>query len=171
LFNHESPRRGGTFVTKKITQAIAKIKYGQQECLYLGNMDSKRDWGYAPDYVYAMWLVLQYDTPEDWVVATGETHTVREFVGLVCKEAGITLEWQGRGVDEVGIDSNTGKIIIKIDPRYYRPTEVDLLLGDPTKINTKLGWKPKVGFEELVKIMIRFDLDQHQNSSTKERAC
>ena len=159
LFNHESPRRGETFVTKKISMAIAKIKYGLQDCLYLGNMDSKRDWGYAADYVEAMWMMLQQDKPQDFVIATGETHTVRECVEVACKEAGIALTWQGSGLDEVGINAS-GKTIVKIDPRYYRPAEVEFLLGDPSKAEKELGWKPKVCFKELVKRMVQFDLEQ-----------
>ncbi len=157
LFNHESPIRGETFVTRKITMAAAKIKYGLQEKLYLGNLDAKRDWGFAKDYVEAMWLILQQHSPEDYVIATGETHSVRKFVELAFKEAGFIILWKGKGSEEVGIDKDTGKILIEIDPRYYRPTEVDLLIGDPTKAKEKLGWAPKVKLDELVKIMIRAD--------------
>jgi GDPmannose 4,6-dehydratase len=153
LFNHESPRRGGTFVTKKITDALKNIKEGKQEKLYLGNLDAKRDWGYAKDYVEAMWLMLQQDKPDDYVVATGETHTVREFVEVAGKHFGFDIIWQGSGKDEKGIDKNTGKTIIEIDERYFRPAEVDLLLGDATKAKNILGWQPKVKFKELVKIM------------------
>lgn len=159
LFNHESERRGETFVTRKITLAAARIKKGTQEKLYLGNMNAKRDWGYAKDYVECMWLMLQHDTPEDFVIATGETHTVREFVTLAFNEVGISIEWQGEGVDEKGIDTATGKILIEVDPKYFRPTEVELLLGDPTKAKTVLGWNPtQTSFEELVKIMIKSDM-------------
>ena len=158
LFNHESPRRGKTFVTKKITQAVAKIKNGLQDCLYLGNLDAKRDWGYAPEYVEAMWLMLQQDTADDYVIATGKTHTVREFVELAFDIAGITVTWTGTGINESGIDAKTGKTIIKIDPNYFRPTEVDLLLGNPSKAKTILGWEPKTSFNKLVQIMTEYDL-------------
>ncbi len=160
LFNHESPIRGETFVTRKITMAVASIKNGNQEKLYLGNLDAKRDWGFAGDYVEAMWLMLQQDEPDDFVIATGETHSVREFVELAFKEVGIIIEWQGEGVDEVGIDSETGNILIEIDPRYYRPTEVEILIGDPAKAKNKLGWQSKVGLNELVKIMVAGDLEK-----------
>lgn len=159
LFNHESERRGETFVTRKITLAAARIKKGTQEKLYLGNMDAKRDWGYAKDYVECMWLMLQHKTPEDFVIATGETHAVREFVTVAFKEVGIEIAWQGTGVDEKGIDKNTGKVLVEVDPKYFRPTEVELLLGDPTKAKTVLGWNPtQTSFEELVKIMVKSDM-------------
>jgi GDPmannose 4,6-dehydratase len=138
--------------------AVAKIKKGLQDKLYLGNLDAKRDWGFAGDYVEAMWLMLQQDEPDDFVIATGKTHSVREFVELAFGEVGIELEWQGEGVDEVGIDATTGDILIEIDPRYYRPTEVDILIGDPTKARDKLGWKSKVGLKELVKMMVEEDM-------------
>ncbi len=160
LFNHESPVRGETFVTRKITMAAAKIKYGLQERLYLGNLDSKRDWGFAKDYVEAMWLMLQQETPDDYVISTGETHSVREFTELTFKELGIDIIWQGKGVEEVGIDASTGKIIVEVDPGYYRPTEVELLIGDPSKAREKLGWEPKVKMEDLVKIMIKSDEEE-----------
>lgn len=160
LFNHESPRRGETFVTKKITRGLARILAGKDECLYLGNINSKRDWGYAKDYVEGMWLILQQDKPSDYVLATGETHSIREFIEEACKVAKIDLEWQGEKEDEVGIDKKTGKAIIKIDPRYYRPTEVDLLIGDPKKAKKELKWEPKTKFKDLVKIMMEFDLEQ-----------
>lgn len=160
LFNHESPIRGETFVTRKITMAAAKIKYGMQDRLYLGNIDAKRDWGFAKDYVEAMWLMLQQESPEDYVIATGETHSVREFTELAFKELGIDIIWQGKGVEEVGIDASTRKIIVEIDPGYYRPTEVELLIGDPSKAREKLGWKPKVKMEELAKIMIKADEEE-----------
>lgn len=153
LFNHESPRRGGTFVTKKITDAFAKIKSGEQEKVYLGNLDAKRDWGYAKDYVEAMWLMLQQDKPDDYVVATGENHSVREFCEEAGKNFGFKIVWQGSGLDEKGIDENTGREIIEVDPEYYRPAEVDILLGDASKAKKILGWEPKVKFKELVKIM------------------
>ncbi|NJD77473.1 MAG: GDP-mannose 4,6-dehydratase [Candidatus Methanoperedens sp.] len=158
LFNHESPIRGETFVTRKISMAVARIKKGLQKKLYLGNLDAKRDWGYAGDYVEAMWLMLQHDEPEDYVIATGETHSVREFAELAFKEAGIEIKWKGTGADEVGVNSANGNILIEIDPRYFRPTEVDILLGDPSKARDKLGWEAKVRFEEMVKIMVEGDL-------------
>jgi len=157
LFNHESPIRGETFVTRKITMAAIRIKKGLQKKLYLGNLDSKRDWGFAGDYVEAMWLMLQQDEPDDFVIATGKTHSVREFAELVFQEVGIEIEWSGDGAEEVGIDKKTRDVLIEIDPRYYRPTEVDILMGDPTKAKKKLGWEAKVGFEELVKMMVEGD--------------
>ena len=160
LFNHESPRRGETFVTRKITRAVARIRLGLQDSLYLGNLDAKRDWGYAGDYVKAMWLMLQQEQPEDYVIATGETHTVREFATLAFREAGIEITWQGTGVDEQGVDAATGRVLVRIDPRYYRPTEVELLLGDPTKARTRLGWQAEVGLPELVAMMVREDIQQ-----------
>jgi GDPmannose 4,6-dehydratase len=158
LFNHESPVRGETFVTRKITMAVARKKKGRQEKLYLGNLNAKRDWGFAGDYVEAMWLMLQQDMPDDFVIATGKTHSVREFVELAFREVGIEIEWSGEGINEVGIDKKTREILIEIDPRYYRPTEVEFLLGDPTKAKKKLGWEAKVGLKELVKMMIEGDL-------------
>jgi GDPmannose 4,6-dehydratase len=159
LFNHESERRGETFVTRKITLAAARIKKGTQKKLYLGNLNSKRDWGYAKDYVECMWLMLQHSQPEDFVIATGEMHTVREFVSLAFKEAGIELNWQGQGVEEKGVETTTGKILVEVDPKYFRPTEVDLLLGDPTKAKTILGWNPtKTSFSSLVKLMVKSDI-------------
>jgi GDPmannose 4,6-dehydratase len=162
LFNHESPLRGETFVTRKITRAIARIHLGLQDKLYLGNLDSKRDWGYAQDYVAAMWLILQQAAPEDFVIATGETHTVREFVERAFAEIGVTIAWQGAGKAEKGVDQATGKALVEIDPRYFRPTEVDLLWGDPAKAKEKLGWKPQVTFNQLVKMMITADLEAAQ---------
>ena len=158
LFNHESPRRGVDFVTRKITLAVAKICAGLQDKLSLGNMDAKRDWGYAKDYVEGQWLILQQDKPEDFVLATGETHTVREFVEAAFAEVGIKLEWRGAGVDEKGYDATTGKLLVDVNPKYFRPAEVDLLLGDPSKAQRVLGWQRKVSFRELVKIMIDADL-------------
>lgn len=158
LFNHESPLRGETFVTRKITRAVARIKLGLQNKLYLGNLNAKRDWGYAKDYVEAMWLILQQDEPEDFVIATGETHAVREFVELAFKEVGIDIIWQGQGVDEKGIDRLTQKTLVEVDPRYFRPTEVELLLGDPRKANQLLGWKPRTSFAQLVSMMVKEDL-------------
>jgi len=159
LFNHESERRGETFVTRKITLAAARIKKGTQKKLYLGNMNAKRDWGHAKDYVECMWLMLQYDKPEDFIIATGEMHTVREFTTLAFRQAGIELEWKGEGIDEQGIDGFTGKVLVEIDPKYFRPTEVEQLLGDPTKAKTLLGWNPtQTSFDELVKIMVTSDM-------------
>ena len=159
LFNHESPRRGETFVTRKITLAAARIAQGFQDKLYLGNLDARRDWGYAKDYVECMWLILQHNTPEDFVIATGEMHTVREFATLAFKETGIELRWEGEGVNEKGIDSQTGKVLVEVDPKYFRPSEVEQLLGDPTKAKTLLGWNPQqTSFEELVHIMAEHDM-------------
>lgn len=158
LFNHESPRRGETFVTKKITQAVARIYQGRQKVLKLGNIDAKRDWGHAKDFVYAQWLMLQQDKPQDFVIATGETHTVREFVELAFKEVNIDINWQGKGIDEKGIDAKTGNILVQIDAEYFRPAEVELLLGDPSKAEKELGWKRKVSFQELVTGMVKYDL-------------
>jgi GDPmannose 4,6-dehydratase len=159
LFNHESPRRGKRFVTRKITRAVARITKDKQDKLYLGNMNSKRDWGYAKDYVKMMWMMLQHDTPEDYVIATGETHTVREFVEAAFKHVNIEIEWQGEGVDEKGIDKDTGKVLVEVDPKYFRPTEVDLLIGDPGKAKEELGWEPEVKFKELVQLMVQSDLE------------
>ena len=159
LFNHESERRGETFVTRKITLAAARIAQGFQDKLYLGNLDARRDWGYAKDYVECMWLILQHDTPEDFVIATGEMHTVREFATLAFKEVGIELRWEGEGVEEKGIDVKTGKVIVEVDSKYFRPSEVEQLLGDPTKAKTLLGWNPRqTSFEDLVKIMATHDM-------------
>ncbi|MBN2652220.1 MAG: GDP-mannose 4,6-dehydratase [Spirochaetales bacterium] len=164
LFNHESERRGETFVTRKITLAVAKIFLGKQDKLYLGNLDALRDWGYAKDYVECMWLMLQHHTPEDFVIATGEYHTVREFVSLSFKELGIDIKWEGEGISEKGIDSSTGKVLVEVDPRYFRPTEVDQLLGNPSKARELLGWNPTAtSFNDLIKIMIRSDLKLAQN--------
>jgi GDPmannose 4,6-dehydratase len=160
LFNHESERRGETFVTRKITLAASRIAKGYQKRLYLGNLDAKRDWGYAKDYVECMWLMLQQNKPEDYVIATGEMHTVREFCTLAFKEAGLELIWKGKGVDEKGINKKTGEVLVEVDPKYFRPTEVEQLLGDPTKAKEKLKWNPtKTSFEELVKIMMKHDLE------------
>ncbi len=159
LFNHESERRGETFVTRKITLAAARIRYGLQDKLYLGNLNALRDWGYARDYVECMWLILQQDEPDDYVIATGEYHSVREFTTLAFEAVGIQIDWQGQGINEKGIDRNTGKIIVEVDPKYFRPAEVDQLLGDPTKARTKLGWNPrKTSFKELIKIMTEADM-------------
>jgi GDPmannose 4,6-dehydratase len=158
LFNHESPRRGETFVTRKITMAVARISRGLQKCLYMGNIEALRDWGYAPDYVEMMWLMLQQEQPDDYVVATNEMHTVREFIEKAFSHVDITIEWEGEGVNEVGKNRATGDIIVRMDERYYRPCEVDQLLGNPEKAKHQLGWEPKVKFEELVKIMTEGDL-------------
>jgi len=158
LFNHESPRRGETFVTRKITAAVAAIHRGEQEKLYIGNLDAKRDWGHARDYVEGMWRILQQDEADDYVLATGETHSVREFCEIAFDHVGITLEWRGSGLDEKGVDAKTGRELISIDPAYFRPTEVDLLLGDPTKAREKLGWSHTTGFKDLVREMMEADL-------------
>jgi GDPmannose 4,6-dehydratase len=166
LFNHESPRRGQTFVTRKITMGLCNIKAGNQEKLYLGNMDAKRDWGYAKEYVESMWLMLQQDKPDDYVIATGETHTVREFVEEACRLLDMEIEWKGKGVNEKGIEKKTGRVIIEIDPQYFRPTEVDLLLGDASKAKKVLGWKAKTKFCDLVKLMVEADMDIIENNKT-----
>jgi len=160
LFNHESPRRGETFVTRKITRAAARIKEGLQEKLLLGNLNAKRDWGYAPEYVEGMWLMLQQQKPNDYILATGENHSIREFVELSFKELDIYIEWQGSKEDEVGIDQETGKTLVGINPKYYRPTEVDTLLGDATKAKIKLGWEATKPFAELIKIMVQSDWEK-----------
>ncbi|AST06073.1 GDP-mannose 4,6-dehydratase [Anoxybacillus flavithermus] len=170
LFNHESERRGETFVTRKITLAAARIAQGKQDKLYLGNLDALRDWGYAKDYVECMWLMLQHDTPEDFVIATGEMHSVREFATLAFKYAGIDIEWQGEGLNEKGIDKATGRVLIEVDPKYFRPAEVDQLLGDPTKAKTLLGWNPtKTPFEELVRIMVEADMKKVEKEDKAKR--
>ncbi|SDR47108.1 GDP-mannose 4,6-dehydratase [Pseudovibrio sp. Tun.PSC04-5.I4] len=166
LFNHESPLRGETFVTRKITRAVAAIHHGTQQCLYLGNIDAKRDWGHAKDYVEGMWRILQQDTSDDYVLATGETHSVREFVELAFAKVAITIKWQGEGVEETGINVESGETLVRIDPRYFRPTEVELLLGDPTKAYKVLGWKHTTAFKQLVDDMMEADLrdvTSHQN--------
>jgi len=164
LFNHESPRRGDTFVTKKITKGLSRIKLGLDSKLFLGNLEAKRDWGYAKDYVECMWLMLQHEKPDDYVVATGETHSVREFVEKSCEILGIDLAWKGKGVEEKGIDKNTGKTIIEIDPIFFRPTEVDLLIGDFSKAKKVLGWTPKTKFSELTKLMIEYDFEKEKEN-------
>ena len=170
LFNHESPRRGETFVSRKITRAVGRIKQGLQDRLYLGNLDAKRDWGYAKDYVEAMWLMLQQDQPDDYVIATGQTQTVRELCQLAFRRAGIELDWQGEGQHEQGVDRATGNVLVEIDPRYFRPTEVDLLLGDATKAKQKLGWTPHTPFHELVDLMTDYDLELARDEAhLKER--
>jgi GDPmannose 4,6-dehydratase len=159
LFNHESPRRGETFVTRKICKGLVNIRYGLQDKLYLGNLDAKRDWGYAKEYVEGMWRILQNDKPDDFVLATGETHSVREFVEESCRQLGIDLVWRGKEHDEVGIDKLTNKEIVAIDPEYFRPAEVDLLIGDASKARRELGWEPKVKFNELVKLMVEAEVE------------
>lgn len=164
LFNHESERRGENFVTRKITLAASRIAQGYQNKLYLGNLNARRDWGYAKDYVECMWLILQQNTPDDFVIATGEMHTVREFCTIAFNNVGISLRWEGEGVDEKGIDENTGKTLVEVDPKFFRPAEVDQLLGDPTKAKKQLGWNPcKTSFEELVKIMTDHDMNYVKN--------
>ncbi len=172
LFNHESERRGENFVTRKITLGACRIKQGMQDKLYLGNLDARRDWGYAKDYVECMWLMLQHPVPEDFVIATGEYHTVREFCTLAFAEAGITLRWEGSGVEEKGIDTATGKVLVEVDPKFFRPTEVEQLLGDPSKAKALLGWNPrKTTFEELVRLMVRSDMKYVQTyDGNKNRA-
>jgi GDPmannose 4,6-dehydratase len=160
LFNHESPRRGKTFVTRKISRAAARIAEGLEETLYLGNLDARRDWGYAPEYVEAMWRMLQQDTPRDYVVATGETHTVREFAELAFARVGLPLAWQGQGAEERGLSQKDGRVLVAIDPGYFRPTEVDLLLGDATRAREALGWTPTITFRRLVELMVDADLEE-----------
>jgi len=162
LFNHESPIRGETFVTKKITRAATRISLGKQDILYLGNLDSKRDWGYAKDYVEVMWLIMQQEKPDDYVCATGETHSIREFCEKAFRYVGIEINWRGNGIDEEGFDRNTGKTIVKIDSRYFRPTEVDYLCGNPAKLKRIMGWEPKTHFNDLVKIMMEADLKEQK---------
>ncbi|MGO4665159.1 GDP-mannose 4,6-dehydratase [Bosea sp. 2RAB26] len=166
LFNHESPIRGETFVTRKITRSVARIEAGIDECLYLGNLDAQRDWGHAKDYVRGMWMIVQADEPDDYVLATGETRTVREFVELAFAELGRKIEWRGKGVDEQGVDRQSGKTVVRIDPRYFRPTEVDLLIGDPSKARQQLGWQPEISFAQMVSDMVKSDLA----AALKERA-
>lgn len=166
LFNHESERRGENFVTRKITLAASRIVHGLQNKLYLGNLDARRDWGYAKDYVECMWLILQQEKPDDFVIATGEMHTVREFCTLSFKYAGIDLRWEGSGIEEKGIDEKTGQVLVEVDPKYFRPAEVDQLLGDPSKAKNQLGWNPRTtSFEDLVKIMVEYDLEYVKRSN------
>jgi len=169
LFNHESPIRGETFVTRKITRAVARINLELQEKLFLGNLDSKRDWGYAGDYIKAMWLMLQQEHPEDYVIATGVTHTVREFVEKAFAEVSIPIAWEGKGVTEIGRNPENGQVLVQVDPRYFRPTEVDFLLGDPTKAKKNLGWQPKISFEKLVKLMVQKDLEEAERDHLVQR--
>jgi len=170
LFNHESPIRGETFVTRKITRGLARIHQGLDACLYLGNLDSLRDWGHAKDYVRAQWLMLQQSEPEDFVIATGEQHSVREFVELAAAELGMKIRWAGRGVEESGIDAATGRTVVRVDPRYFRPTEVDTLLGDASKAARKLGWRPEVSFQDLVREMVAEDLVLAKRDATIAKA-
>ena len=158
LFNHESPRRGETFVSRKITRAVGRIVHGSQECLYLGNLEARRDWGYAKDYVEAMWRMLQQEQPDDYVIATGETHSVRDFCERAFAHAGVTLEWRGDGEEETGVDVRSGHVVVRIDPRYFRPSEVDLLLGDASKAKRQLGWTARTSFDDLVRLMSEADL-------------
>ena len=169
LFNHESPVRGETFVTRKITRALARIKLGLQEKVFLGNMNAKRDWGHAKDYVEMQWLMLQQDEPEDFAIATGKQFSVREFVEIAAAHVDMDIEWQGEGLDEKGIDRNTGKVIVEVDPRYFRPTEVETLLGDASKAREKLGWTPKITFEEMVQEMMQTDLELAKRDDLVER--
>jgi GDPmannose 4,6-dehydratase len=170
LFNHESPVRGETFVTRKITRALARIREGLQDKLYIGNLESLRDWGHARDFVEAMWLMLQQDEPDDYVIATGEQHSVREFIEVAARQLGMNIEWRGKGIDEVGIDKASGNAVVEVDPRYFRPTEVDTLLGDPSKAKSVLGWEPKVSFGELVEEMVASDHEAAKKYAMIKRA-
>lgn len=170
LFNHESPIRGETFVTRKITRALSRIYLGLQDCLYIGNLNALRDWGHARDFVKMQWLMLQQETPDDFVIATGEQHSVREFIERAGRELGIAIGWEGEGIDEKGINLANGKVIVAVDPAYFRPTEVDTLLGDPTKAKQKLGWEPKITFETLVGEMVRADLEEAKRDELCQRA-
>jgi GDPmannose 4,6-dehydratase len=170
LFNHESPIRGETFVTRKITRALSRIYLGLQDCLYIGNLNAFRDWGHASDYVKMQWLMLQQEAPDDFVIATGEQHSVREFVELAGKELGLAIRWEGKGADEKGINIANGKTIVAVDPTYFRPTEVETLLGDPTKAKEKLGWEPEITFEALVREMIHADLEEAKRDELLHRA-
>lgn len=169
LFNHESPIRGETFVTRKITRALARINLGLQDKLHLGNMNAKRDWGHARDYVEMQWLMLQQDEPEDFAIATGRQYSVREFVEIAAAHVDMRIRWEGEGLDEKGIDAKTGKVIVAVDPRYFRPTEVETLLGDATKAHEKLGWTPKITFEEMVQEMMQTDLELAKRDDLVER--
>jgi GDPmannose 4,6-dehydratase len=163
LFNHESPLRGAEFVTRKIIIGLTKVKLGQLDCIELGNLDAKRDWGYASDYVEAMYLMLQHSIPDDYVVATGENHSVRDFINAACRELKLEVEWQGTGIDEKAINTSTGKTIVKVNPQYFRPAEVDVLLGDSAKAQQALNWTPKTSFDELVSMMVKSDYDKLSN--------
>jgi GDPmannose 4,6-dehydratase len=169
LFNHESPIRGETFVTRKITRVLARIHEGLDQYLYLGNLGALRDWGHARDFVRAQWLMLQQDTPEDYVISTGEQHSVREFIELAGSQLGFSIEWRGNGIDEQGVDRNTGRVLVKVDPRYFRPTEVDTLLGDCSKAKGRLGWKPEISFGTLVQEMVESDLELAKRDSHMQR--
>jgi GDPmannose 4,6-dehydratase len=170
LFNHESPLRGETFVTRKITRALARIHVGLQDCLFLGNLDAKRDWGHAKDYVEMQWLMLQQDVPEDYVIATGRQYSVREFINFAAAELGMTIQWQGEGVEETGVNPANGRTVVAVDPRYFRPTEVETLLGDPSRAREKLGWEPRIAFEDMVREMVRFDLEAAKKDELLKRA-
>jgi len=170
LFNHESPVRGETFVTRKITRALARIKMGLQDKLHIGNLDSLRDWGHAKDYVEAMWLVLQQDQPDDYVIATGKQYSVRQFIEFGAAELGMVIGWQGSGIDEVAIDRNTGKQVVAVDKRYFRPTEVETLLGDPSKAKRVLGWEPKISVEQLVREMVAADYENAKRDALVKEA-
>lgn len=170
LFNHESPIRGETFVTRKITRALARIHVGLQDCLYMGNLNALRDWGHAKDYVRMQWLMLQQETPDDFVIATGEQHSIREFIESAARELGIAIKWEGSGIDERGINAANGKTIVCVDPHYFRPTEVDTLLGDPSKARINLGWEPRISFEALVKEMVQADLEEAKRDELIQRA-
>jgi GDPmannose 4,6-dehydratase len=170
LFNHESPIRGETFVTRKITRAVAAIELGQQDRLYIGNLDAKRDWGHAKDYVRGMWLMLQQDEPEDYVLATGENHSIREFIEKAFAQVGRGIDWKGSGLGETGVDTKTGAVLVSVDPRYFRPTEVDQLVGDASKAHQKLGWRHEIGFDQLVKEMVASDLDMVKRDSWRRNA-
>jgi len=169
LFNHESPIRGETFVTRKITRGLARISQGMEQCLYLGNLDSMRDWGHARDYVRAQWLMLQQDEPEDFVIATGEQHSVREFVVAAGRQLNMRIDWQGTGIEERGIDAKSGRVVVRVDPRYFRPTEVETLLGDPSKAQSRLGWRPEHSFDDLVSEMVAHDLQIARRDAVVER--
>ncbi len=168
LFNHESPLRGETFVSRKITRAVARIKMGMQNEIYLGNLDSIRDWGFAKDYVKAMWLMLQTDAPDDYVIATGKEHSVRDFVEFAFREIGIDIVWEGKGLDEIGKDRASGKVLVRVDPRYFRPTEVDFLLGDPSKAKKFLGWEPEFSFEQMAALMVQEDLKEAEEDKARQ---
>ena len=170
LFNHESPIRGETFVTRKITRALSRIYLGLQDCLYLGNLNALRDWGHAKDYVEMQWLMLQQDQPDDFVIATGEQHSVRDFVDAAAKDLGIAIQWEGEGVNEKGVNVANGKTVVAVDPHYFRPTEVETLLGDPAKAKKKLGWEPRISFEELVREMVKEDLEEAKRDELCQRA-
>jgi GDPmannose 4,6-dehydratase len=170
LFNHESPIRGETFVTRKITRALSRIFTGQQDCLFIGNLNALRDWGHARDYVEMQWLMLQQEQPDDFVIATGEQHSVREFIDLAASELGITIRWEGEGISEKGIDISNGKTIVAVDPKYFRPTEVEALLGNATKAKEKLGWIHKISFDQLIKEMVQADLEEAKRDDLCQQA-